>query len=129
MARRKQKAIAVFPLGILRVVTQELCPERVSHRRRAQRQAGMPRLGLLHRVDRQRADCVDAKLIEFRGGVCDLLHFGAHDLGFKFQISGFKFGCFFAPLRLGVKIYSLAKAPRRKGLRSRNLRHYLINFS
>ncbi len=38
----------------------------------------MSRLGLLHRVKGQRADSVNAKLVEFRSGFLFLLHFRAH---------------------------------------------------
>src|ERR1700738_1721570 len=61
--RGEQEAITVFPLRIPWVIAHELCPQYISHRRCAQGQAGMPRLGLLYRVNRQCADSVDAKLI------------------------------------------------------------------
>src|SRR5436309_14486964 len=59
----QEEAVAVRPTGILRVVAQEASPEQISQRRAAQRQASVPRLGLLHGVNRERANRVDAKLV------------------------------------------------------------------
>ena len=46
------------------IVTQVALPQHVGHRRRAERQARVARVGLLHGVDRERADRVDAELVE-----------------------------------------------------------------
>src|SRR5258708_37932546 len=52
----------------------------------------MARVGFLYCVNRQCADGVNAKLVEFRCGVGFFLHSGAHDsLSFKFKVSSFKF--------------------------------------
>src|ERR1041385_3765156 len=69
----KQKAIAIFPLRIMRVMTQKARPENVSHRRRAERQTGMARLGFLDGVECQGTNGVDAQLIYWL-----LLHRRAH---------------------------------------------------
>ena len=69
VARRQEEAVAPLPLRILRVVTKEASPQDVCHRRCAERETGMTGLCLLNRVERERADCVDAKTVEFRRGV------------------------------------------------------------
>ena len=79
MTRGQEKPIAIFPFGIARVVPHELCPKRVSHRRGPQRQTRMSGLRFLDCINSQRANCVDAKLIEFGRAVGFLLHSGAHD--------------------------------------------------
>src|SRR5689334_16686014 len=71
----KQKAIAIFPLRIMRVMTQKARPQHVSHRRRAERQTGMARLGFLDGVECQGTNGVDAQLIYWL-----LLHWRAHRL-------------------------------------------------
>ncbi len=57
------EAIAVRPRGIPRIVTEVACPQDVGHGGGAHRHARMSRVGLLHRIDRQRADRIDAKLV------------------------------------------------------------------
>ncbi len=64
VTRREYEAVAVGPLGIPRIVSQVLVPEDVRHRGGAHRQAGMAGVGLLHRVDRQHPDGVDAQLLD-----------------------------------------------------------------
>ena len=78
MTRGQQKPIAVFPFGIARVVAHELRPQHIGHRRSAQRQTRMTRVRFLDRVERQCANRVNAKLIEFGIGVSFLLHACAH---------------------------------------------------
>ena len=56
----EHEAIAVRPMGIARVVSQMALPERVRHRRRAERQPGMARVRLLDGIDRECADAIDA---------------------------------------------------------------------
>src|SRR5208282_5750050 len=64
MAGGEHKAITVGPERAGGIVVQEILPERIHNRRQAHRSAGMSRVGLLHRVDRERSDGVDTKLIE-----------------------------------------------------------------
>src|SRR5690348_7675438 len=79
MTGGEQKSIAIFPLRVMRVVTQKARPKHVSHRRSAERQAGMARLGFLDRVECQGTNGVDAQLIEFWVGVF-FLHRRTHQL-------------------------------------------------
>ena len=76
---RQQKAIAIFPLWILRIVSHESAS--TAHRPSAPRPAANPDgpIRLLYRIERKRANCVDAKLIEV-GSRCGvfLLHWCAH---------------------------------------------------
>ena len=67
VAGGEREPVAVGPLRVARVVAQEARPQHVGHRRRAERQPGMAAVGLLHGVDRQRADRVDRELIQGRG--------------------------------------------------------------
>ena len=60
MATRKDEAVAVRPLRILRIVVHVVRPEFIRHRRRAERQARMARVRLLDGIRRQHADRVDA---------------------------------------------------------------------
>src|SRR6266550_726887 len=64
MARRQDKAIAVQPFGIRGIVSQMALPQHVRERRQRHCRAGMPRIGLLYGVHRERTDGVDAELIE-----------------------------------------------------------------
>ena len=64
VAGREHEAIAVRPAGVPRVVTEEAGPERVRHRGGAHRRAGVARVGLLHAVDGEGADGIDAELVE-----------------------------------------------------------------
>ena len=61
---REHEAVAIGPLRVRGVVLEMARPQRISHRRGAERQAGMAALGLLHHVHRQEAKRVDALLIE-----------------------------------------------------------------
>src|SRR5207302_11314738 len=61
---RKDKAVAVRPPRGTRVVMQVARPQDVRHRRRAQRHAGMARAGLLHRINGQGPDAVDAEFLD-----------------------------------------------------------------
>ena len=60
----KNEAVAVQPIRIRRVVTQMALPQDVRERRERHGGAGVSRIGLLHRVHRQRTDGVDAELIQ-----------------------------------------------------------------
>ncbi len=64
VARREHEAIPVGPVRIARIVLQVALPEDERHRRGAERQSRMARVGLLDDVDRQRSDRIDAELIE-----------------------------------------------------------------
>ena len=68
MAGREDEAVAVGPDRVGRIVIQPLLPEAVGHGRQAHRRAGMAGLRLLDRVDRKRADGVDAELVHLAGG-------------------------------------------------------------
>jgi len=58
----KDKAVTIGPLGIFGVKAQVVHPQRISHWRRAHRQARMPAVGFLHRIHRQGADGIDSKI-------------------------------------------------------------------
>src|SRR6185312_2571411 len=60
----KDKAITVGPDGKLRIVTEKTLPEQISHRRQGHGSSRMPGICLLHGVHGQRADGVDAELID-----------------------------------------------------------------
>ncbi len=64
MARRQDEAVAVQPFGIRGIVSQMPLPQHVRERCQGHRRAGMSRIGLLHGIHRERADGVDAELIE-----------------------------------------------------------------
>ena len=57
----QHEAIAVGPDRIGGIEAHHAIPQHVGHRRERHRRAGMPGVRRLHRVDRQRADRVDAK--------------------------------------------------------------------
>ena len=58
---RQHEAVSVEPLGVLRVVVQELVPQRISHGCAAHRQAGGAAVGFVDRIDRQHPNAVDAE--------------------------------------------------------------------
>ena len=62
--RRQHEAVAVGPDRVGRVEAQKLLPQGVDHRRHRHRRPGMAGIGLLHRVDAQGPDGVDAKLVD-----------------------------------------------------------------
>src|SRR5262249_6093544 len=64
----EQETITVGPDRVLRIEAHHAVPDRVDERRQRHRRAGVPRLGALDRIDRERADGVDRQLIEL--GVC-----------------------------------------------------------
>src|SRR5882672_1137465 len=72
MAVREDEAITIGPDRILRIEAQDAIPDRIDQRRESHRRDGVSGYGLLHRVDRKRANGVDAQLIEFR--VCQMVH-------------------------------------------------------
>ena len=62
--RRQHEAVAVRPDRVGRVEAQEALPERVRDGRDPDRRARMTRVGGLDRVDAERPDRVDARLVE-----------------------------------------------------------------
>lgn len=67
MPGRQHEAVAIRPQRLVRVVTQVVLPQVIGDRRERHRRAGVAGIGFLHGVHRQRADRVDAQLIE--GGI------------------------------------------------------------
>src|SRR5437763_11284845 len=58
---RENEAISIRPHRIRGIVTQKLLPQNISHRRKCNGSAGMPGVGLLYRIDRKRADGINAE--------------------------------------------------------------------
>ena len=67
VAGGEHEAVAVRPDRVGGVEAQEALPERVGDRRQRHRRPGMAGVRLLDRVDRQRADRVDAELVDLGG--------------------------------------------------------------
>ena len=63
---RKHKSVAVGPQRIRRVVAQILLPQFIHHRRQPHRRPRMSGIGLLHGVNRQRTNGIDAELIHIQ---------------------------------------------------------------
>ena len=79
---RQHEPVPVGPHRQLRVEPQVVLPQPVGHRGQRHRGTGVPRVGRLHRVDRQRADRVDGQLLDrVRGGrrvwMCFHCHVGS----------------------------------------------------
>ncbi len=68
MAGREHEAVAVEPVRVGRVVLHQPRVEQVRDRRERHGSAGMAGVRLLDRVHRERADGVDAELVEVRRG-------------------------------------------------------------
>ena len=64
----EHEAVAVRPDRIFRVIAQKLLPQTVGYRSQRHRRPGMPRVRLLHRVHRKRANGVDTQLVELCTG-------------------------------------------------------------
>ncbi len=62
--RRQHETVTSEPLRVGRRVAHDARVEQVRHGRQRHRRARVPRVGLLHRVHRQRPDRVDAQLVE-----------------------------------------------------------------
>ncbi len=62
--RREHEAVAIEPRGVARVVLEHAHPQRVGHGCRVERQARVAAIGLLHRIDRQEAQGIDAEPVE-----------------------------------------------------------------
>ena len=116
MTRRKKKSISVCPFGILRIVAEKACPQSISQWRTAQRKTGMARLRFLNSIERESADRVDAKLIEFFCCVL-FLHRRAHVVGFlitaRVQISSYQCR---VELLLPFESYAVSRMIRHIGL-------------
>ncbi len=71
VAGAEHEAVAIGPRRVRRVVGHDATEEEVRRRRHGHRQAGVPGVGLLDRIHRQRADRVDAELVGLgsHGGV------------------------------------------------------------
>ena len=64
VARRQHEAVAVGPDRVGGIEAQKLLPQGVNHRRHRHRRPGMAGIGLLHRIDAQGPDGVDADLVD-----------------------------------------------------------------
>jgi len=60
---REHESVPVGPDRVLRVELHNAVPDRIDQRRERHRRAGMSRLGLLHRIYRESADCINRQLI------------------------------------------------------------------
>src|ERR1043166_4145412 len=65
VAVREHEAVAVGPDRVLGIEAHDAIPDRVNQRRERHRRAGMPGLGLLHCVHRERANGVYRQLNNF----------------------------------------------------------------
>src|ERR1017187_9897042 len=62
--RRQNEPVSVGPVRVAGIVLQVLLPQHVGHRGRAEGKARMTGGGFLDGVDRERADGIDAELVE-----------------------------------------------------------------
>ena len=85
MARREDKAVAVGPLGVTRVMAHDFVVEKVGKGSVGHGRAGVARIRLLHRVHGERADGVDGKLLYIHAVIFGLfgVFFGACHEGFS----------------------------------------------
>ena len=60
----EDEAIPIRPARVLWIVAQVADPDSVRHGSRAHRQARVTGVGLLHRVRREKSQCVDGTLLE-----------------------------------------------------------------
>ena len=79
---RQHEPVPVGPHRQLRVEPQVVLPQPVGHRGQRHRGTGVPRVGRLHRIHRQRADRIDGQLLDrVRGGrrvwMCFHCHVGS----------------------------------------------------
>lgn len=63
VTRGQHETIAIGPQGIGGIVTQEILPQRVGYRRHRRWRAWMAGISLLHGINGQRPDGIDAELI------------------------------------------------------------------
>src|SRR5215472_3954035 len=79
MAVRKHEAIAIGPDRVLRIKFERTIPYRIDQRRERHWRSGVSGVGLLHGIDGEGANRVDAQLIEFCGAeVLDWSYCGTH---------------------------------------------------
>src|SRR5258708_1814204 len=64
VAIREYKSVAIQPGRISGIVAQKFLPKAISNRRQSHRCPGMPRVGLLHRIDSQSSNRIDAQLVQ-----------------------------------------------------------------
>src|SRR5215831_433143 len=80
MAVRKHETIAIGPDRVLGIKFQDTIPYRVDERRERHGRSGMPGVGLLHGIDGERTNRVDAQLIKFCGAqILNWSYCGTHD--------------------------------------------------
>ena len=73
VAGREHEAVAVGPDRVGRVVAQVVLPELVGDRRQRHRRPRVPRVRLLHGVDRERANRVYGELVDVLVHACPIL--------------------------------------------------------
>jgi hypothetical protein len=61
----QDKAVAIGPDRIVRIIAQGAVPDGIDERGQGHRGAGVAGLGCLHRIDGKRADCIDGELRQF----------------------------------------------------------------
>ena len=66
MPGRQDKAVAVGPVRIIRIVPEKFGPQYIGHVSHAHRHAGMPRIGGLNRIHTECAYCVYTALFKVR---------------------------------------------------------------
>ena len=74
MAGGEHEAVAVGPDGVFGIEAENALPQGVNGGRHAHGRAGMTRVGLLDGINRQRADGIDAQLINVDGSDCNIRH-------------------------------------------------------
>jgi hypothetical protein len=63
MPIRQDKAVAIDPLRVCRIVLHHLVVQQVDDRRAAKRRAGMTGISFLNGIDGEKAEGVDGKLV------------------------------------------------------------------
>src|ERR1700723_811564 len=80
MAVRQHEAIAIGPDRVLRIEFKDTIPYRIDKRRERHWRSGVSGVGLLHGIDGERANRVDAQLIELCGAqILNWSYCGTHD--------------------------------------------------
>src|SRR5262249_10587463 len=125
MAVRKHEAIAIGPDRVPRIKFEHTIPYRIDKRRERHWRSGVSGVGLLHGIDGERANRVDAQLIKFCGAqILNWSYCGTHDC---LQNKVVKFGVLdsyagiaeaSAPTSLAAFFSSPATLPRRREWRS-----------
>src|SRR5215469_7863825 len=89
MAVRQNKTISIGPDGILRIEAKNAIPDGIDKRRKRHGGAGMSGLSLLHCVNRERTNGIDAQLIQLCSGQSlNVGYCGTHDClpGIKIKV-------------------------------------------